>query len=104
MKKTYLKPEFLSPFTLAYWKDAAKQVYNVRSLVVCAVLIAMRVALKGVYLPLGSVDVHVGFPINAVSGAVCGPVLSLLSGAVSGHTRLCFVPQNRRLYAAVYSN
>ncbi len=83
MEKTYLKPKFMSPFTFEYWADAAKQVHNVKSLVICAVLIAMRVALKGVYLPLGSVDIHIGFPINAVSGAICGPFLSLLSGAVS---------------------
>jgi len=83
MKKTFERPDFASPFSLAYWKAAASEIYNVRSLVVCAVLIAMRVALKGVYLPLGSVDVHVGFPINAVSGAICGPLLSLISGAVS---------------------
>ncbi len=83
MKKTVERPDFASPLTLAYWKAAVSEIYNVRSLAVCAVLIAMRVALKGVYLPLGSVDVHVGFPINAVSGAICGPLLSLVSGAVS---------------------
>lgn len=94
MKKTYERPEFMSPFSLRYWQDAARQVYNVRTLAVCAVLIAMRVALKGVYLPLGAVDIHVGFPINAVSGAVCGPVLSLLSGAVSDVLGFALFPKN----------
>lgn len=93
MTKSAVRPEFMSPFSLAYWKDAAKQVYNVRSLVICAVLVAMRVALKGVYLPLGTVDVHVGFPINAVSGAICGPVLSLLAGATSDALGFALFPK-----------
>ncbi len=93
MKKTIERPEFMSPFTLAYWKAAAAEVYNVRTLVVCAVLIAMRVALKAVYLPLGAVDIHVGFPINAVSGAICGPILSLISGAVSDLIGFAIAPK-----------
>lgn len=84
MKKAFAEQKFLSPFSLEYWKAAASEVTNVRTLAICAVLIAMRVALKNVYIPLAqSLNVYVGFLVNAVSGAICGPILSLIGGAVS---------------------
>ena len=83
MTKIQSVPQFLSPFSAAYWKSAAREVKSVRKLAICAVLIAIRVALKTVYIPVGeSLSIYVGFLVNAVSGAVCGPVLSLISGAV----------------------
>lgn len=83
MTKTIEKPRFLSPFSALYWKSAAGELKKVRMLVICAVLIAIRVALKTVYIPVGdNVSIYVGFLVNSVSGAVCGPILSLISGAV----------------------
>lgn len=83
MKKTLTEQKFMSPFSLEYWKVALSEVGNVRTLAICAVLIAMRVALKNVRIPLGeNLNVYIGFLVNAVSGAICGPVLSLVGGAV----------------------
>lgn len=75
--------EFLSPFSSAYWKRSASELKSLRSILICALLIAVRVALKSVKIPVGdSLSIYVGFLVNSVSGAVCGPVLSLISGAV----------------------
>lgn len=102
MKKTLSKAayngmsekQFATPFSLEYWKAAALEVKNVRTLAVCAVLIAMRVALKSVRIPLGeNLSIYIGFLVNSVSGAICGPVLSLIGGAVCDILGYLIAPQ-----------
>lgn len=83
MSVTKEKKDFMSPFSAEYWICSAREIKSVRKLIICAVLIAVRVALKSLYIPIGeSLNIYVGFLVNAVSGAVCGPLLSLISGAV----------------------
>lgn len=84
MVYTKEKKEFLSPFTVAYWKSAAREVTNIRTLSVCAVLMALRLVMK-MYLviPVGdSLNVTLGYLVNAISGSICGPVLAFISGAI----------------------
>ncbi len=85
---------FLSPFCASYWKKAANEFKSVRSLAVCAVLIALRLTLKTAYIPLGeNLNVYFGFLVNSVSGAVCGPLLSLVSGAICDILGFVIAPQ-----------
>ena len=86
--------EFLSPFSVAYWKVSAKEFTNLRTLAICAILIAARVALKSVRIPIGdNLNIYVGFLVNSVSGAICGPLLSLASGAICDILGIIIAPQ-----------
>ena len=49
-KSTALYPH---PFSKAYWKDAAAELKSIKMLVVTALMIALRVALKPLAIPLG---------------------------------------------------
>ena len=50
LKSTALYPH---PFSAAYWRDAAAELKDIRMLVVTALMIALRVALKPLAIPLG---------------------------------------------------
>ena len=49
-KSTTLYPH---PFSAAYWRDAAAELKDVKMLVITALLIALRVALKPLAIPIG---------------------------------------------------
>ena len=49
-KSTALYPH---PFSKAYWRDAAAELKDTRMLVITALMIALRVALKPLAIPLG---------------------------------------------------
>ena len=49
-KSTALYPH---PFSKAYWRDAAAELKDVRILVVTAMMIALRVAMKGLSITIG---------------------------------------------------
>ena len=74
---------YKTPFTHAYWREACKEVKSTRMLVLTALLVAVRVALKSLSIPVGeSLYITVGFFVNAVGSMVYGPVLGFLSGIV----------------------
>lgn len=74
----------MSIFTRAYWKAAAGQLKNIRVLAVCALLIAISVAISQLYIPLPVNNLHVFFDFmpKGVCAAVCGPVAALGVGFV----------------------
>ena len=72
------------PFCRSFWRSAAGEVKNLRSLLLAALMVAIRVALKSFYIPVGeSLKVSFGFVFAAVGGSVYGPVLGFLGGVVS---------------------
>lgn len=74
---------FRTPFSRDYWRTACAELKSTRMLVLTALLVAVRVALKSVAIPVGeSLYITVGFFINAVGSMVYGPVLGFLSGTV----------------------
>lgn len=73
-----------SPFCKGYWRDAAAELKDVRMLVIAALFIALRVALKLVRIPLApNLDITPAFLANALGAAIYGPVLGSLSAIVS---------------------
>lgn len=74
---------YRTPFSLNYWRDACAELKSTRMLVLAALLVAVRVALKSLSIPVGeSLYITVGFFVNAVGSMVYGPVLGFLSGIV----------------------
>ena len=80
-KSTTLYPH---PFSKAYWHDAAMELKDTRMLVFAALMIALRVALKMVYIPLApNLKINTAFLANALGAMVVGPVLAGLCAVVT---------------------
>ena len=75
---------YKTPFSLGYWRCAVAELKDTRMLVFAALIIALRVALKLVYIPLApNLRINVAFVANALGAMVYGPVVALISAAVS---------------------
>ena len=70
-------------FSRVYWQSAVKRLKNVRVLAVCALLIALTIAITTLYIPLPN-NLHVFFDYTpkALCAMVCGPVAALGVGFV----------------------
>jgi ECF transporter S component (folate family) len=72
------------PFSAAYWKDAAGELKDTRMLVFAALMIAVRLALKLVSIPLApGLRINTAFLANAVGAMVFGPVIAALCAIVT---------------------
>ena len=75
---------FPHPFSKAYWREAAKEMKKTRVLIFAALMIALRVVLKAVSIPVGlDLRVNTAFFINAYGAAVFGPVVAIVAAAIS---------------------
>ena len=80
-KSTALYPH---PFSKAYWRDAVLELKDTRMLVFAALMIALRVALKLVAIPIApNLKINTAFLANAMGAMVFGPVVAALSAIVS---------------------
>lgn len=75
---------FRTPFCADYWKQAFSELKHTKTLAFAAVILALRLILKTVQIPIAT-DVYItfGFMANAFGSMVYGPVVALLSGALS---------------------
>ena len=75
---------YAHPFSKAYWRDAAAEMKDTRMLVFAALMIALRVAMKMVYIPLApNLKINTAFVVNALGAMVIGPVLAAAAAVVS---------------------
>lgn len=75
---------FRTPFSADYWRQAFSELKNTRTLVFAALILALRIAMKPLKIPIAAdVSITFGFIVNALGSMVYGPVVALLSGAVS---------------------
>lgn len=95
MPKIQKKPTlYKTPFSKAYWRDAALELKDTRMLVFAALMIALRVAMKGLYIPLGpTLKINSAFLINALGAMVFGPVVATLAAIVSDFLGYILWPQ-----------
>ncbi|MBQ4601025.1 MAG: folate family ECF transporter S component [Oscillospiraceae bacterium] len=72
------------PFSKAYWLDAAAELKDTKMLVFAALMIALRVALKLVAIPLApGLKINTAFLANALGAMVFGPVVAAAGAVVS---------------------
>lgn len=75
---------YKTPFSRAYWQDAAAELKDTKMLVFAALMIALRVALKLVAIPLApNLKINTAFVVNALGAMVFGPVVAAVSAVVS---------------------
>ena len=75
---------YKTPFSKAYWRDAAAELRDTKMLVFAAFMIALRVALKLVAIPLApNLKINTAFLANALGAMVYGPVVAAIAAFVS---------------------
>lgn len=75
---------YKTPFSRAYWRDAAAELKDTKMLVFAALMIALRVAMKLVAIPLApNLKINTAFVVNALGAMVFGPVVAAVSAVIS---------------------
>ena len=84
---------FKHPFSKAYWMQAASELKKTKVLVFAALMIALRVVLKMVSIPIGvDMRINTAFIVNAYGAAVFGPVVGLIAAAITDTLGCIFFP------------
>ncbi len=72
------------PFSKQYWIDAASELKNTKMLVITALMIALRVALKPLAIPLGpQLSIQTAMLATALGAMIFGPVVAIPAAMVS---------------------
>lgn len=75
---------YSTPFSKAYWRDAALEIKDTKILVFAALMIAVRVALKLVAIPITPVlKINTAYLANALGAMVFGPVMAAICAVAS---------------------
>lgn len=81
VKSTALYPH---PFSKAYWQDAAAELKDIRMLVITALMIALRIALKPLAIPLGpQMYIQTATLATALGAMIFGPVMAIPAAIIS---------------------
>ncbi|WP_458863755.1 folate family ECF transporter S component [Acidaminobacterium chupaoyuni] len=74
----------LSPFSAEFWKQAAAEFHNVRTLAFTAVLMAASIVISSLFIPVGeNLRIYFTFVVKGLMGMVAGPLLGLAAGAAT---------------------
>jgi len=85
MSKTRSNALYATPFSKSYWRDAAAEMKDTRTLVIAALMIALRVATKGLAVPIApNIRLFsVASFINALGAMIVGPVVAIPAAILS---------------------
>ncbi|MBQ7001794.1 MAG: folate family ECF transporter S component [Oscillospiraceae bacterium] len=84
MSKIKSTAVYKTPFSAAYWRDAAAELKDTKMLVVTALMIALRVALKPLAIPLGpQLSIQTAMLATALGAMIFGPVVAIPAAMVS---------------------
>ena len=80
-KSTALYPH---PFSKAYWRDAAAELKDTKMLVITALMVALRIVLKPLAIPLGpQLSIQTAMLATALGAMIFGPVVAIPAAIVS---------------------
>ena len=72
------------PFSVAYWRDAAAELRDTKMLVITALMVALRIALKPAAIPLGpSLYIQTATLATALGAMIFGPVMAIPAAIIS---------------------
>ena len=84
MAKTKSTALYAHPFSKAYWKDAAAELKDVKMLVITALMIALRIALKPFAIYIGpQMAIQTATLATALGAMIFGPVLAIPAAIIS---------------------
>lgn len=79
-----LSPSSNSIVSRSYWRMAASEFKSTKMRVFAAILIALRIVLKSVAIPIGpELKINIAFFINAYGSMIYGPVVAIVGAAIS---------------------
>ena len=72
------------PFSRAYWRDAAAELKSTKMLIITALMIALRVVLKPLAIPLGpQLSIQTAMLATALGAMLYGPVMAIPAAIIS---------------------
>ena len=75
---------YAHPFSLDYWWDAALELKDTKMLVITALMVALRIALKPAAIPLGpSLYIQTATLATALGAMIFGPVMAIPAAIIS---------------------
>ena len=84
MSKIKSTAVYKTPFSAAYWREAASELKDTKMLVITALMIALRVALKPLAIPLGpQLSIQTAMLATALGAMIFGPVVAIPAAMVS---------------------
>lgn len=82
-----------SLFARAYWVSAARQFSSVRTLAVCAMFVALRVAVGSLFIPVAdNLRIYFTFFVTALGASIYGPLVALAEGFISDMLGILLFP------------
>ena len=77
--------EFTTCFNKGYWQSALGELKKTKSLAICALFVALRIAVKSlrIYIIPGVLQVGFDFVVNSIGSMLFGPILALIGGLIS---------------------
>ncbi len=95
---------YKTPFSRAYWAQAASEFKDLKVLVFAALMIALRVALKSVSIPIAAdLRINTAFFINAFGAMVFGPVVAIPAAAISDTLGVILFPQGPYYFPFIFT-
>ncbi len=84
MQKTRSTALYPHPFSKAYWVDAASELKSTKMLVVTALMLALRIVLKPLAIPLGpQLSIQTAMLATALGAMIYGPVIAIPAAMIS---------------------
>ena len=75
---------YKTPFSRAYWRDAAAEMKSTKMLVITALMVALRIALKPLAIPLGpQLNIQTATLATALGAMIFGPVMAIPAAIIS---------------------
>ena len=72
------------PFSKAYWRDAAAELKDTHILVFAALMIALRLVMKQISIPITPVlRINTAYFVNALGAMVYGPVVAAICAVIT---------------------
>ncbi|MBO4412279.1 MAG: folate family ECF transporter S component [Lachnospiraceae bacterium] len=96
---------FRFPISKAYWKLALSEVRNVRVMTIAGVLLALRIAIKPLSIPIPlSQDLYFSFDfiVNSVASMIAGPIVSMICGAISDTLGAILFPKGPYFFPYIF--
>lgn len=94
---------YATPASKAYWRDAAAELKDTRMLVFAALMIALRVALKSLGIPIAAdLKINVAFFVNAFGAMVFGPVVAIVAAAISDTLGCLLFPSGAYFFPFIF--
>ena len=95
---------YAHPFCRDYWRDAAAEFKDTRVLIFAALMIALRVALKSIRIPVApNLDINVQLFVNALGSMTYGPVVAIAAAAVSDTLGCLLFPSGPYFFPFIFT-